>query len=82
MKNVIVVKTNRAVRPFRKSLAKRVWLDNAKLRVFGSKGDWYLGVQVGRTIHRYSPSFTTQKTAIKAGYNEFGVKAVLYKVAA
>jgi hypothetical protein len=75
----IVIKNKRAVKAFRKSLGSRVRNGTAALRVFGSKGEWYLGVQIGRTIHRYSVSLITQTTAVLAGHREFGIKAAQYK---
>lgn len=76
------IKVERAVKPFRRKLRGELRMGRCKLRVFGSKGAWHLGIQRGETIHRYSnPAvpYITQVTAILAGVRKFGVKASLYR---
>lgn len=77
---MITVKSNRAVSQFRRVLRSKLRNGTAKLRVFGSKGAWTLGVQVGETIHCYSQPYITMATAVMAGYRKFGIKASQYKV--
>jgi hypothetical protein len=75
----MTIKDKRAVKSFRKNLDKLVRTGKATVRVFGSKGNWYLGVQINDTIHRYSVSYMTMITATMHGYQKFGVKASQYK---
>ena len=76
---MITIKTKRAVKPFRKVLRAKLRSGAATLRVFGSRGNWTLGVQVGETIHRYSEGHITMATAVMAGHRKFKIKATQYK---
>ena len=77
--SVTTIKSKRAVKFFRKVLRAKLRSGLATLRVFGSRGNWTLGVQVGGTVHIYSTNHITMTTAIMAGYRKFRMKATQYK---
>lgn len=79
----MMIKSGRAVQPFRKYLGRRVRNGTATLRVFGSRGAWHLGIQVGNTIYRFNDPmvpYVTMVTAIMAGYRKYNRKASQYKM--
>lgn len=79
----IVIDNKRASKRVRQLLTQRVRAGTATLRVYGSKGAWFLGVegQNGR-IRQYSLPYVTFARASVNGFRKFGVKASRLKVAA
>lgn len=73
-----------AVRPFRKSLLIGLRNNLYTLRVYGSKGAWFLGVQRGNTIIPLNPKnpSATQTAANLLAQSKYGIKPKLYRQAA
>lgn len=68
-----------AVFRFRKALEKAARKGRYQVRVYGSQGQWFLGIQRGFSIVQVRSGFITQSSAMLAGLRLYGYKPSLYR---
>jgi len=69
----MLIKSKRAVKPFRTQLVKLLYDGRARLRVFGTAGQWFLGIQRNVTVHKFSAPFSSREKAIRAARSKLGM---------